>query len=125
MADANYTLKTLDGSTIEVFMSFGLLNTLVRIVKDPDVIVQLPFLHDVRDEFLDALVQVRSKTGMLLSDERNKLENMQVAPTVIVDLLAWAEEHVLDFFISQATKLHKINQKNDKSLKALTPSTPG
>lgn len=124
MADANYTLKTLDGSEIPLFMSFGLLNLLVKTVKDPDLVPQLPFLHDLRDEVLEELIQMRGKNGKLIGD-RNKLEDMCFDPSVVVELLSWAEDHILSFFISQAKSLHKLNVKNAKILEALTPSTPG
>jgi hypothetical protein len=114
---SNFTFTTLDGAGFEVFMSFGLLNELCKLVGDPETVTRLPFEHTMRDTFLTALLQDRNRVGKIIG--ARSMDEMDIDPQAVVAILAWASEHVLDFFINQAVSIKAISDKNEEKLKAL------
>lgn len=80
-----------------IFMSYGLLNRLSTIVGEPD---NLPAVY------LDPMLQGTVMSHLLgtydaatKQFEPQDVDDIQLSPLVIADLLAWVSEHIIDFFV--------------------------
>lgn len=122
--DKTFTLVVGDQAR-ELFMSYGLLDTLIRLVPDTDEIGNLYVDADKRKAVLEALVAERSKSGKII--QAFDIEDLEVDIEVVDALLQWAVEHLAGFFIRSMTNIAKLAEQNiqaqEKAEAALTPQT--
>ena len=121
MAD-KFTIK-IDGKERDVKMTFGLLNALCRAVGDIDGATQMTMDQNLRDAVLVELLSERDKAGKITSNIN--LAEMEVSIDDVVDLLDWAGNHVLDFFLKGLERAKSLQDRNLLRIKALMPSQLG
>ena len=121
MAD-KFTIK-IDGKERDVKMTFGLLNALCRAVGDIDGATQMTMDQNLRDAVLVELLSERDKAGKITSNIN--LAEMDVSIDDVVDLLDWAGNHVLDFFLKGLERAKSLQDRNLLRIKALMPSQLG
>lgn len=121
MAD-KFTIK-IDGKERDVKMTFGLLNTLCRRVGDIDGASQITMDQELRDAVLVELLSDRDKAGKIT--EEINLAELDVSIDDMVELLDWAGNHVLDFFLKGLERAKALQDRNLGRIKALMPSPSG
>lgn len=104
-----------------IFMSYGLLNRLSMIIGEPD---NLPAIY------LDPGLQGTVISHLLGSYDAEKkqfipqeLDELQISPIVIADMLAWVSEHILDFFVLTLENAKGLESKY-KHLQATATASP-
>ncbi|WP_353645768.1 hypothetical protein [Mesorhizobium sp. WSM2239] len=89
---------TQDGKPREIFMSFGLLNTITALMGDPAVAASVYFNPELREAVLITALHERSKTGKII-DEVVELDDLDIPMSDIEALLAWEVDHAISFFV--------------------------
>jgi len=107
------------GSDREIKMSYGLLTVLASHVGDPDRIPFIPMDHTLRDAVMVEMLAVREKgrpveplTAADIDIEMDDAEN----------LIRWAQEHLIGFFLRSAKEL---KSQAERITTALAPSSSG
>lgn len=108
--DSVYIVDFADGSKKEIFMSFGLMNAITRIVGDVDNVAALATDYDARDRVLVELLSERTKSGKMT--EKVDLEELPLTYDEVVKIMTWAQEHMVDFFIKSLTGVKDLATKN-------------
>lgn len=121
MAD-KFTIK-IDGKERDIKMTFGLLNTLCRRVGDIDGASQITMDQELRDAVLVELLSDRDKAGKIT--EEINLAELDVSIDDMIELLDWAGNHVLDFFLKGLERAKALQDRNLDRVKALMPSPSG
>jgi hypothetical protein len=121
MAD-KFTIK-IDGKERDVKMTFGLLNALCRAVGDIDGATQVTMDQNLRDAILVELLSERDKTGKI-KNELN-LAELDVEIDDMLEMLDWAGNHIMDFFLKGLERAKALQDRNMGRLKALMPSPAG
>lgn len=119
-----------DGKPHSVFMSFGLLNQLTRLLGDID---QLPML--AVDPVLQEKVLVEIFTERDARGNPTKVPNLYEINVSLGDIeliLDFVGDHIANFFMAAAEKaqkrvqaLHEKLQASQAKVSALTPTSPG
>lgn len=107
----------------ELFMSFGLLNELTRIIGTPDRVPQVALDPNLRDEFLTALFAKRKKSGKI--EEAADIEDLDVSYEDVELVLRWAQEHVMSFFVRSFRQIKAVTDKHEAEVMNLTSSLVG
>lgn len=107
----------------ELFMSFGLLNELTRIIGDPGRVPQVALEPDLRDEFLTALFAKRKKSGKI--EEAADIDDLDVSYEDVEKALTWAQEHVMSFFVRSFRQIKAVTEKHEAEVTSLTSSLAG
>lgn len=118
-----FTLK-LGEEEREIFMSFGLLNDLTRLVTDPSEVPRMLLDPELRDAVLKELLAERKKSGKVLKDLPD-VEDIDADPGEIEKLLDWTMEHVMAFFVRSLQKTAKMGERHLETLKSLQSSLDG
>lgn len=113
----------LGGEKRELFMSYGLVNTLATAAGSPERLTFLSVDHDLRRVFLHTLVQQRSKSGKV--EHEVDPDDLPLTPEEVVRLLKWGVEHTLDFFIRTLTAASEVSEANKDRLISLVSSLIG
>jgi hypothetical protein len=98
---------TLDvgGTQRTVFMSFGLLNEIAALVQSPENVPELSFNSTVSTAALHLMLAPRDKRGNILPEKEDEpAVPLDLDPDTAEQLLDWAGEHVLDFFVRRLAK---------------------
>lgn len=117
-----YKITTSSGVT-EIKMTYGLLNTLCRTVGELDGAALMALDNDIREQMIIEILSPRDTRGQIT--EPISTFNLTNSVDEIAGLLAWAQEHVFDFFVRSATKSRQLSEQHRKSLEALQPSSAG
>lgn len=106
----------------EIFMSFGLINDLTRVVN-PDNMADINIDSDFRHSFLALLLAERSKGGKVL----NQVDpyDVEMTPDEAASLIAWAQDHILDFFLRSFKNLKSTAEKHQETLTDLASFLTG
>lgn len=88
----------VNGEAREIFMSYGLINELSRIVQDPARIPAIYVDPDVRDAVLLAILAERNEAGKVLNKAKD-IYDFAVSLKDIDKMLGWAMTHLTDFFV--------------------------
>lgn len=107
----------------ELFMSFGLLNELTRIIGDPSRVTQVALDPALRDEFLTALFAKRKKSGKI--EEAADIEDLDISYEDVEKALTWAQEHVMSFFVRSFRQIKAVTEKHEAEVTSLTSSLGG
>lgn len=88
---------TQDDKPREIFMSFGLLNTITTLMGDPALAASVYFNPELREKVILAALHERTKTGKIM-DEVKSLDDVDISISDMEALLAWEVDHSIGFF---------------------------
>jgi hypothetical protein len=108
----------------DIFMSFGLLNDLTKLVSDPSEVPRILLDPDLRDAVLKELLAERKRSGKILK-ELPDVEDIDASPEDIEKLLDWTMEHVISFFVRSLKKTAQMGERHLETLKSLQSSLDG
>lgn len=117
-----FTIK-IDGKERDIKMSFGLLNTICKLVGDLDGATQLMIDQTLQQAVLVELLSDRDAKGKITGEV--SLDEIDVDPSDVLDLLAWAGNHTLDFFLKGLERAKGLQDQHMPRVKALMPSPSG
>lgn len=123
MPNPTYTLKTIDGSEKDIFMSFGLMNAITRVVGNVDNVASLVNDHDARDQILVELLSERTKGGKVVN--KAVLDEIDLDYNEVLSLLTWAQEHMVDFFMKSLTGVKNLVEANKEKIQDLVSFLTG
>lgn len=110
---SNFT-TTVNGEEVELFMSFARLNRICAVVGDAEQVARI---------FSDPTMQMNIMTVLLapkdVKFEEFRLDDYEIDPSEIPDILHWVSEHLLDFFLTALEKGMEMGQKNSPRLQKL------
>lgn len=112
-----FLLKNGD-TTKEVFMSYGLLNSLCRAVGDLEGAALLALDNDLRAQMLVELLSDRDEKGNVIGDGVRPY-HIPYSVDSLGDLLTWAQEHIFNFFVKAAAQTKVTADQHKKVLAAL------
>jgi hypothetical protein len=115
---------TYEGKEREIFLSYGLLNELARIVRSPDLAPSITIDEDLREEVLAACLAERKASGKITKPVAD-IEDIDMSIEDVERLLDWATEGVLSFFVRSLGKMVKQVEQNKDTLVALKSSLDG
>ncbi|PZP71766.1 MAG: hypothetical protein DI590_05760 [Methylorubrum populi] len=97
---------TIDGETREIFMSFGLTNEIAHLVGGVEGIPDLSFNQTTAMAALELVLARRDKRGNILppAEGEDPVVPYNLDPEVAEEILDWAGNHALDFFVRQFAK---------------------
>ena len=114
---------TINNEEREIFMSFGLLNELTTIVQDPSRISTISLDPQLRNAFITSLLSERKKSGKVLN--AFDLDDTEVSYEAVENAIAWAQEHVMSFFVRSYRQIARVTEKHQEEVTALTSSLGG
>jgi hypothetical protein len=79
--------------------------------------------QDLREAVIIELLSPRDKTGKIT--EAIDLNMLEVDTDALVELINWAQEHVLDFFLKGLERSKALQDQNMTRVRALMPSSNG
>lgn len=113
----------VNGSEKQIKMTFGLLNILCRAVGDVDAAASVNFDPVLRYTFITEMLSNRDAKGKI--KEPVDLDTLDIDVDAAGDLIAWAGDHVLDFFLKGLEKTKALQERHQGRIKALMPSQAG
>jgi hypothetical protein len=113
----------LNGEEKDIKMSFALLNILCRSVGDIDGALLLDIDQELREAVLIELLSPRDDKGRI--SEPLDLMVADVTPDAVAEILSWAGDHLMDFFLAALESTKAKQEKHKARLTALMPTSPG
>lgn len=113
--------KGEDARTIK--MSYGLLNELCKVVQGLEGAAELSVNNEIREEILIQILSTRNAQGEVT--ERYPVFNLTADIDEVVDLLDWAQGHIMDFLLKAAEKTQATAAPAVKRVEALKRSVAG
>ena len=113
----------LNGVSRVVFMSYGLLNRLVRVVSDLPDLSQVMVNPEAQERLLKEILVKRDAEGNPVGP--HTLDELEMSIEDATRLLNWATDHVLTFFVSGLATLKEIDSRHSAKIGALMPSSTG
>lgn len=113
----------VNGSEKQIKMTFGLLNILCRAVGDVDAAASVNFDSTLRQAFLVEMLSERDSKGKI--KQPVDLDTLEIDIEAAGDLIAWAGDHVLDFFLRGLEKTKALQERHQGRIKALIPTLTG
>lgn len=113
----------INGKTVKVVMSFGMLNEVAKIVGSVDNIGSLIVDAEMREAVLVTLLSERDEDG-----EISKPFNAKTADLTIEDYIKianWVSEHLLSFFLKLLEGANLLQEKVKPQVSNLTYSSDG
>lgn len=121
--DAKLKNETIQFQGAEVKMTYGLLNTLCRVVGEVDAAMFMSIDNDIRERVLVELLSSRDAKGKI-TDEIS-IFDITANPDDVAALLDWAQELVIDFFVQRTEKMTSLVLPLTKKVAALKASLSG
>lgn len=118
------TIK-IDNEDYELFMSFGLLHKLASLVETPEMVPQMLVVGDLREKVLRVLLTKRDRSGKVIGDPVENIDDVLISRKDAEKVLTWAMEHVLDFFVESLRKIREMSERRGKDLEDLLLSESG
>ena len=115
---------TYQGVDRELFMSYGLLNELAKLVGSPEIAPSISLDEFLREEVLKACLAERKPTGKVLKHVAD-MDDLDVSVEDIEAILDWATENVLSFFVRSLGKMVQRVESNKDVLEGLKSSLAG
>jgi hypothetical protein len=115
---------SFEGAERELFMSYGLLNELAKLVGSPEVAPQISLDEYLRSEVLKACLAERKPSGKVLKAIED-MDDLDMSIDDVESVLDWATEHVLSFFVRSLGKMVKRVESNKDVLEGLKSSLAG
>lgn len=107
--DKYYTLE-VNGEPRELFMSHGMLDALLRMVRDTDEIGEIYVDPDKRQAVLEALFAERSKSGRIITAV--DVADLDIDIEAIDGVLQWTVAHLSGFFIRSMNSIARLAEGN-------------
>lgn len=118
MSDLPDTLTVqIDGEDRELFISYGLLATLSRLIGDEKNIALISFDDDIRDHTLKAVLAERTKGGKIIKPVEDVFD-VNISVKDVNAILTWVTEHLLDFFVQSLERTQMVLKEQVPSLEA-------
>lgn len=114
---------TVNGEEREIFMSYNLLRELVKICTSIEATIAIAVDEELHDAVVGALLAERSKSGRIT--QAVDLLDLELDAEEVMGLIAWAQDHALDFFAKALLRGQAVVQRHEASLEALTSSRGG
>lgn len=111
------TVNLKDGPR-EVFMSGGLLRTIVPFYMDMVSVGDIFKEPEIQNHIIVQVLKPRSVRGQPVEDYT--IDDFEMSPDEANILIGWVTEHALFHFIESVTTAHKLGQKNAPALGQLT-----
>lgn len=116
---------TFEGNERELFMSYGLLNELAKLVGSPEVAPSISLDEHLREEVLKAcLADRKPNSGKVIAPVAD-MDDLDITISDIEAVLDWATENVLGFFVRSLGKMVKRVESNKDVLEGLKSSLDG
>lgn len=80
-----------------IFMSYGLLNRLSMIIGEPDNLPAIYLDPGLQGTVISHLLGAYDTATKQFHPQ--DVDDIQLSPQIIADLLAWVSEHIIDFFV--------------------------
>ncbi len=113
---------TIGGEDHEVFASYGLMNSLSRIIGDVDQVTNVLLNPEFRDQVLLAVLSPRTKTGKITS--KIELDDLELTSELAREILEWAADRFLNFTLplanSAVTKMMEVKPQIEKMAKSMS-----
>ncbi len=122
MAKNNLSI-VLNGAKTELFLSFGLLDTLVTMLGQTASLVTGAIDPNLRGEIVKTCLKKRGKTGVI--EGEFTLDDIDISSDDVLKIIKWASEHAIDFFIQAAEQAKALGQMHEARISTLQPSTNG
>lgn len=119
MTSDNFTIKIGDEER-DIKMSFGLLNILCRRAGDLDGAAMINMDQSLREAVITELLSARDEKGKIKSEV--DIMFLDVEPSAVIELLDWAGNHVMDFFLKGLERTKALQDRNMGRIKALMPT---
>ncbi|WP_454287261.1 hypothetical protein [Rhizobium arsenicireducens] len=113
-----------EGKDLDLFMSYGLLNELVKLVGSPEVAPTISIDDDLREGVLKAVLAVRKPSGKIVTPVAD-IDDLDMSITDIEAVLDWSTEAVLSFFVRSLGKMVRQVEANKDVLEGLKSSLAG
>lgn len=109
-----------DNSTAvrELFMTYGLLNSLTSLIGDPDKVVMLETDPELVRTLITAVFIPRTPSGRI-SVNIDDYDPPGMSLTEGNKVIDWVKEHVLDFFIQRMQKSMKLAKEREDQMKEI------
>jgi hypothetical protein len=114
----------VNGEDREIFMSFGLLNSVTKIVYDMQMVATMALVPELREDVLKQLLAKRTPSGKVTA-AIDDIDEIDISIDDVVSLLDWTSEHLLDFFLKALDKAKSMADRNQARMTALMPSGSG
>jgi hypothetical protein len=114
----------ISGEERELFMSYGLLNELAKIVGSPEAAPQIAINEYLREEVLKATLAERKPSGKVTKPVAD-IDDIDISIADVEALLDWATENVLSFFVRSLKKVVGHAEANKDAFEALKSSLAG
>jgi len=111
-------MVTVNGQAQNLFMSYGLLTELARVVPTIDHITALVADNDMRDKFIETLLAQRDQNGVVVAPR--SVHSVNISLDDVESLFAWGQAHLLGFFLRA---LGRSKQMQDQILTVLGQSS--
>lgn len=116
-SEATFTL-TLGHEDREVFMSYGLLNELSKVIGEPTAVGALGLDPELTEQVLGLVLTPRSKSGKPTGPAPELLD-VELTLEQVDDLLTWVASHLLDFFIRNLSRADRLGKERKTELERL------
>lgn len=119
-----FVLQQLDGSERAIFMSYGLLDELCRLADDVSQVPHLAIDHELRWAVMDAVTAERTPKGRRVKKDDDAPDSeVGISPDQAIELVSWAQAHVMDFFLKVLGRLKGLKDVAEPALQQLLPSS--
>ena len=116
------TLK-VDDAEREVFMSYGLQDQLLRLVKDTNEIGTLFIDAEVRNAVIEQVLAERTKTGKITT--KKAFDEYDIEIEEVDKILSWVADHITHFFIKVLSNLGRRLDQSETNDSQSTPQPNG
>lgn len=106
-----------------IFMSFGLLDLCANVIGDLDESATAAADNKMRGGLIAALLSEYDDEGEV--SKKFNLMSADIDEDDVLNLLAWAQEHVMRFFIKSLQKASDLTSRNMDALTDLMSSVAG
>lgn len=116
---------TVDGAPREIFMSFNNLHRLTYLIGDISALQEVMMNHDVQMAIVLDLVKERDDKGAPIKEYT--ADSLRISIDDTLELLDFAQEHILDFFMRAAQKATRLTERAKRGVEqlGLTPTPTG
>lgn len=114
----------VDGKDREIFMSYGLITTLTKIVKSPEEVAQIFVTEEVRLSVLLELLATRKVSGKITHPVKD-IDDVDISIDDVMLILGWAGDHLMSFFVKSLRATISVTENHTPDLVALNSSLTG
>lgn len=114
---------TVNQLPVEVFMAFNRLNRLTYLVGSIDNLQTVMLNPEMRSAIIKDLVTPRDEKGKITKHYED--DEIDISMEDAISLLDFAQEHIMDFFMTAATKANRLVAKYQPQVSSLMPTPNG